>query len=373
MAAVCLMGLIFIGYLALEAILTRRARNKLQYVIHVNGTRGKTAVCRLITAALRAGGYRVAMKSTGTTPAWIAPTGAESAIARRGSPNIREQAWAVRRAAKEGAQVLVVECMAVTPAYQRMSEGMLNADIAVITNVRPDHFEQMGYTLPDIARSLCAMLPRGKTLITAEEAQLGVLRAAAEKMETRVIVASADEKGMANVDFLDNEAIALCVCDALGVTHDTAVAGMRTGYQKDAFAQQSFDVMGHVFISAFSANDPLSTALALKKCRAEYADCVLILLISNRADRPERARQLTRFALDNAAEAVWFYGAYAENAVRALKKAGVNAQVHAAKDFERDVAALKMRALLFGMGNLKGEGMALIASARGMDEKEREA
>ena len=50
----------------LEVILHRRTLAKLPIRVHVNGTRGKTSVVRLIAAGLRAGGLRVCAKTTGS-------------------------------------------------------------------------------------------------------------------------------------------------------------------------------------------------------------------------------------------------------------------------------------------------------------------
>ena len=47
---------LYLLYLLWEAHTARVARKKLAHVVHVNGTRGKSTVSRLIEAGLRAGG-----------------------------------------------------------------------------------------------------------------------------------------------------------------------------------------------------------------------------------------------------------------------------------------------------------------------------
>ena len=50
-------------------------------------------------------------------------------------------------------QALVIECMALKPEYQEVSERMIvRSNIGVLTNVREDHQDVMGETLPEIAR-----------------------------------------------------------------------------------------------------------------------------------------------------------------------------------------------------------------------------
>ena len=48
----------------LEALKHRLLVNRIPVRVHVNGTRGKTSVTRLIAAGLRAGGKRVCAKTT---------------------------------------------------------------------------------------------------------------------------------------------------------------------------------------------------------------------------------------------------------------------------------------------------------------------
>lgn len=130
---ILLLWLIWLAYLAVESARTRRARKKLPHIIHVNGTRGKSTVSRLIAAGLRAGGISVFCKTTGTDPMVIDVDGREQPIHRRGPANIKEQIRILRQAAEQGAQVLVVECMAVRPELQQAAQSsILKADIGVI-------------------------------------------------------------------------------------------------------------------------------------------------------------------------------------------------------------------------------------------------
>ena len=59
--------------------------------IHVNGTRGKSSVTRLIAAGLRAGGLRTFAKTTGTAPRVIDAEGIDRIIHRLRRPSIGEQ------------------------------------------------------------------------------------------------------------------------------------------------------------------------------------------------------------------------------------------------------------------------------------------
>src|SRR5262249_43123045 len=103
--------------------------------IHVNGTRGKSSVTRLIGAGLRAGGRKVIAKTTGTEPRIILESGKEIPIFRIGMPNIIEQLMVVRLAWERQAEMLVVECMAVHPSLGKFAEEkIVQSSVGVITN-----------------------------------------------------------------------------------------------------------------------------------------------------------------------------------------------------------------------------------------------
>ncbi len=123
--------------------------------IHINGTSGKSSVTRLIGAGLRAGGISNITKVTGTFPRLIIEDGTETYIHRKASANILEQLSIVKYAASRKVQALVMECMALQPQYQTITEHhMIHSNIGVMTNIRLDHTDVMGHTLPEIAETL---------------------------------------------------------------------------------------------------------------------------------------------------------------------------------------------------------------------------
>ena len=61
-------GILYIVFLIYEYYSLSIIRKGLRHIIHVNGTRGKSTVCRLIDAGLKAGGHKVFTKTTGTSP-----------------------------------------------------------------------------------------------------------------------------------------------------------------------------------------------------------------------------------------------------------------------------------------------------------------
>ena len=76
--------------------------------IHINGTRGKSSVTRLVGAALREGGIRTITKVTGTYPRLILENGCEVSIYRKASANIIEQLSIIKFASKRKAEAIVM-------------------------------------------------------------------------------------------------------------------------------------------------------------------------------------------------------------------------------------------------------------------------
>ena len=86
--------------------------------IHINGSRGKSSVTRLIAAGLRAGVIKTLAKTTGSAPRIIDKNGQDHIIHRLRSASIGEQLKLLRMFAKEKPRAVVIECMAVQPEYQ---------------------------------------------------------------------------------------------------------------------------------------------------------------------------------------------------------------------------------------------------------------
>ena len=86
---VCLLVLLALGLA--ERVARDRALAALPIRIHVNGTRAKSTVTRLIWSALLEAGIPAVAKTTGTAPRLLLPDGREVPLRRRGPANIREQ------------------------------------------------------------------------------------------------------------------------------------------------------------------------------------------------------------------------------------------------------------------------------------------
>lgn len=359
--ALAALGAGYMIFLFVESFLLRRARKRLRHVVHVNGTRGKSSVTRLIDAGLRAGGYRVMSKTTGTLPLLLNLEGAQEPVRRRfHTADIREQAALLRRAAREGAQVLVLECMAVSPELQYASEHkMLHADVGVITNARRDHGDQMGDSREEVLSALMNTVPENGTVYTADQAIYPSLAVRAQALHSHAVLAQT--QGITDAH-PDNAAVALAVCQALGVERETALKGFAR-VQPDPYAERLIEKDGCLILDALSANDADSTLQMLAAARERAGwDKPLSMLICCRSDRPARTEEMLRLSRIICPSTVYLLGSGRAYLARALPRALPKARVLSFKRAQ-DVP-LPRGGLLLCAGNIKGEGMKFSDAVR---------
>jgi poly-gamma-glutamate synthase PgsB/CapB len=372
-----------------ETFLHARRLQRVPIRIHVNGTRGKSSVTRLIAAGLRGGGIRTCAKTTGTATSMIFSDGSEYPFFRPLGPNVIEQTRVVRAAAETGAEALVVECMALQPPLQSLCElRLLRSTHGVITNARPDHLEKMGPTPRDVALALAGTTPVRSRLFTAERRFLDVFRAAAADRGTELVdvdaaeVGEAEMAGFDHVEHPQNVALALRVCEAVGVPRRTALEAMWEAepdpgamriVRVDAFERRV------VFANAFSANDPDSTREAWELALARHPDVDRrIALFNCRADRPERSKQLAAACVEwPPADRYVAMGTGTLTFIRALQRAGIPPdRIVMAEErsperlFELVLELAGDATLVVGMGNSGNGGLELASylARRGRSE-----
>jgi poly-gamma-glutamate synthase PgsB/CapB len=367
---------VVVSLFAIEFAFHRRARRRIPIRIHVNGIRGKSSVVRLIAAGLRAGGVRTWAKVTGTTPNVIDELGNDIPIIRGAPSSIIEQRAVVAEAAAAGVQALVLECMALQPAFQRAEVSLLRPTIGVITNVRLDHEEVFGNSLLDIALALSNSVPRRALLVTSAGDGVPVLTAVGDRHRTEVLVIETEDfpdsitTGFSYLEHKENIGLALIVCEKAGVPRDVALAGMRT-CQGDVGALRIFtlsrDGKTLRFVNALAANDPQSTTMLFDRLIAGAESTgQLILLVNTRADRPLRSRQLGRLLPTFEADHNIITGDDATSVLKQALRAGASSdrtEVVKAATEEEIVTTLFARSggksTIFAIGNTAGLGLPI--------------
>jgi len=368
-----------------EMLRHRRCRRRIPIRVHVNGSRGKSSVTRLIAAGLRAGGYRVFAKTTGSAARIILPDQAELPIRRRGGPNIREQIGIFRQAVAAKADALVLECMAVRPDLQWATEHrIVKATHGVITNIRPDHLEAMGPRLSDVAESLSSTIPRDADFFTAEERFGDLLRARSRKNRTRFHLSRADQvapedlKGFSYVELADNLGLALSVCESLGIPRDLALSEMRRVKPDPGALIPLLFREGEAtleFINLFAANDPESTLFLWKHLALGERGDRTLALVNIRGDRMRRSKDLapllgTRLK----AHRYLLIGEMTRVFADMIRRQGVPDEAvidlggrSAEEIWERAVAESEGRTTVVGLANIGGVGLALTELLEGKE------
>ncbi|MGH9132444.1 MAG: poly-gamma-glutamate synthase PgsB [Ilumatobacteraceae bacterium] len=296
----------------------------LAWRIHVNGIRGKSTVTRIIAGMLREAGYVTIAKSTGTFAAVINRHGVDEPIDRRGPPTILEQIEVTRRYVTPEVEALVIECMALKPEYQEVSERMIvRSNIGVLTNVREDHQDVMGETLPEIARALLSTCPRDGLLITAEQDPeiLGVMREVCGERGSELLVADPDwvsDDEIARFDYIafkENVAIAVAIADRIGIDRAVAMKGIVEAAPDPGVLRMKELAIGAkrvTWANLFAVNDRESMVAAMEKLGPYITEATTTVgILNNRADRERRAVQFADVAVrDLTFDRLVTFGAY---------------------------------------------------------------
>lgn len=353
LVALLLIAAYIIG-LIWEKQMNDRALASFKHVIHVNGIRGKTSVCRLLDAHLRGAGFKVFTKTTGTSPCIINTRGEEHAIRRFSPAHISEQLRIIRQAHREDADVFIVECMAVAPELQHTAQHeMVKSGIGVITNVRYDHLFEMGESSDAIAASLANTVPVNGVLFTADERHYAYFQDQCAERNSEAILCRTGEYART-----ENEAIVCAIGEHLGVPAQTFPAHAAQQHV-DFGTHQAYEIGGITFLNLFSVNDPESTALVLSSYLSHGQETTFIY--NNRADRPDRLLLFANYFFRNLpCKKVMVIGESKWLAKRILRtKAQQNVEI--APSWQAALARADSR-FVVGVGNMKGQAYDMIES-----------
>ena len=347
--------------------------------IHINGTRGKSSVTRLVAAGLREGGLRTFAKTTGTAPRVIDSEGKDRIIHRLRLPSIGEQVRLLSYFSVQKPDAVVIECMAVQPQYQWIAEHkMVKSHIGVITNVRPDHLDEMGPTDEDVAHSLCNTVPVNSILITAEDQKPDILSEVAKQNGTRFIksdTSSIKKHELDGFNYMEhpaNIAVALDVCKEAGVNRSTALKGMhKVQPDSGALVAWNLDVNNKNvrFVNGMAANDPVSTLqiwnfIIERFVTDKETTCVFF---NSRDDRPVRTRQMIELTFEKIKPDYFFVrGDKVKKIIDTFGKTSPKTSVEIIgleKPLENVISNLKNlpnNSLVYAIGNQVGDGQKIL-------------
>ena len=328
--------LVVLSYIANRAAVSRRHyanMMRFQHRIHVNGIRGKSSVTRLIAASLREGGVPTIGKTTGSAARMLINHRKDVVVTRK-EADIAEQKRILDTLDPNSYDAVVFECMAINPLYQRyLEEKIMHSTIGVITNVREDHTDVMGATLPDIARSLSSTIPYCGHLVTAETNPelLAIFAEEAARRGTKLHAVGGmriADKHMArfkHFEYKSNVAIAIKVAQLVGINRTTALQGMQKALpDPGAFRLKNIRRQKKTihWANLFAINDRESFIMTTESLSAKVQHGTKkAVILNNRHDRPDRVSQFVDIAVNSVgADYIVTFGDYEKQVKREIAK-----------------------------------------------------
>lgn len=291
-----------------DLYLYQKGLAKIPLRVHVNGIRGKSSIVRYISAILRKHGYQTLAKTTGTAPRIIGFSGEEISLKRVGLPNIFEQLLLMKYFLSLKPKAVVIECMATNPSYSEWLEHkVMRSSIYIMTNVRIDHQDQLGYTLPEIARSLSGSIPHRSTVITGETSSeiLNIFQSVCNQRHTKLVApCSTTSHAFKNIDLsnfshapvVENIKVCLAFASLLNIPADEALTAMATSRPDPGqFSIRTFFLSGTeiAWANLFAVNDKesfLDWAYVLINVHKNFEP---VVILNNRKDRVDRVSVFT--------------------------------------------------------------------------------
>ncbi len=320
--------------------------------ILVNGTRGKTTVTRIITAALQRSGIRTIGRTTGSEAVIVLPDGSTEPVRRRKSASILEMKDFFRRAEKEKCDCAVVECMALLPENQKMlASTLVKPQIVAITNTYRDHTAEMGRGKEDVAYALSLSVPKGAKLYTIEDHY--------DTLDAEIVHVEEDAGSVPDCGFPlhpDSWRIAKAVLNDLGICDEDIISSL-SAVEPDIGMKER---IGDCFYPYFSVNDVESMEKNLDEISRKEEGKEIAVIFNNRADREYRIGLMKTVLSErkDIISKVYVIGDYPAKVVRALNRC-VPPEVSDVETLHRLIRN-GGDTLYVGLGNIKGEGERLI-------------
>jgi len=303
----------------------RTARNNLPLVIGGWGTRGKSSVERLKGAIINARGYSVLSKTTGCEAMFIHAHPfnkmREMFLFR---PNDKATIWEQHHltcmASKMNCDVLLWECMGLTPAYvDILQHDWMKDDLSTITNTYPDHEDIQGPAGINIPEVMTNFIPKSSRLITTEECMLPILENKARQYNTQLNDVNWIDAGLITNDILSrfsyeehpyNIALVVKMAEELGIEKEFALKEMADRVIPDIGVLKIYPFVPIQtrtlkFVSGMSANERFGALSNWKRVEFDQhhlnksPGTWIMTVVNNRADRIPRSKVFAQILIED--------------------------------------------------------------------------
>jgi poly-gamma-glutamate synthase PgsB/CapB len=320
-----LFGALFFGLHLVVNFRVKFWRRRIPLVIGGWGTRGKSGTERLKAALFNAMGLGVVSKTTGCEAMFLQayPFGRmkEMFLFRPyDKATIWEQINVVRIAGRLKTDVMLWECMGLTPSYVKiLQRSWMRDHFSTITNTYPDHEDLQGPAGINIPEVIGCFIPQESTLLTSEEQMLPILASEAHQRRTSVQPITWLDAGLIPSDLLKrfpyeehpcNIALVLGLADRLGIDRDVALKEMADRVVPDLGVLKTYPVATIrtrrlEFTNGMSANERFGTLSNWTRTGFDRQDFIqepgvwLTTVVNNRADRVPRSQVFARILVND--------------------------------------------------------------------------
>ena len=305
MNIILLLSLILLSFGIVERRRHERRLNKIPVRIHVNGTRGKSMLTKMIVNLFRNAGISVVGKVTGERPQFYSNKKKWQSIHRKSPVRIREQLSFIKKNYSKKFDALIIENMALAAENQFVSESlMIQSTLSIITNIRPDHQEEMGLTQADVATHLSLSLPEKGVVFIPENEINESMKIALKKMDSKLIsVKQGTWKDSSNLPVFYDQLSLLKQIQTYYKISDFAFAATLENFKNYLSAKQLIlpfneSTNQKKLINLFSCNDVVSAEELFDSMKGS---CIITqpdnILLTCRLDRPLRTIAFLRWII----------------------------------------------------------------------------
>lgn len=357
MFLVCVLFVVILIALFVENFLHQRNLKKIPIRILVNGTRGKTSVCRILHKALNNHGIPTLGRTTGSEAVVLNPDGSCENIIRKKDARILEMIPFVRLAAHKGVKCIVVECMAIQPENQKvMARYLIRPTHVLITNSYVDHVAEMGWKRNDVIWCLAQSVPRDASVFSTDIEYEGLGR------EFRhVTVKNYDIKDSSIPVHDENISIVVSFLSSFGIDEDEVVSCLPDVAPDKGLSKPFCNSNGALFIPDFAVNDLTCMENSLKAGLATGRE--LYIVYNNRKDREYRILLLVKAVGGYAAriKGVYCIGDFPKKVAGYIRsKTGICSIPSSVEDVSGIFRSGGDGLAFLALGNIKGEGERLL-------------